>query len=429
MAYIPPPVPLGGFMQTHAPHRLTPHHAFPLSHFPSVEHKHRSGPEAPGRVYLASWLARSNDSLSDALRTALDTQQQFETVSSVLRQLSKDPGIQQDAAKALTGAVATLEASTAVLRELLSAVAQPHFYNERHSPASSPSRMQDVLDLPELLEAVLSFLDVRDVLRMQQVSKACFAGVEHSPGLQYKLGLRNDAAAFLRLPIHNSDDFPGYWCEFTIRRPRPGMKLDPPAAMGYVRHNGMVITRHIPTHGAVAEANEANEAAAVLMASFSTQGRGALPAIGDRYKRMASNTPLGLTIGDLYDFAAMLVPAHRLCPDAALHALDPDGYAMVSVVFEGGVKLRSDDPVLGSLGVHEQPSDSLQADAPRTHRLQAYTTAKQTARDRHEDIPTLAEWEATLPPGWEPTVEPPLTDWGMQSGMRYRRSNQALALT
>ena len=66
---------------------------------------------------------------------------------------------------------------------------------------SQADRLQEVFRLPELLEHILQYLDIAELLCAQQVNRAWFDAIQRSPTIQHKLCLRPDWKSKFYLPF------------------------------------------------------------------------------------------------------------------------------------------------------------------------------------------------------------------------------------
>lgn len=75
------------------------------------------------------------------------------------------------------------------------------------------NRLQEVLELPGLLEIILSYVGTLNLLSMQQVNRASFSSIQQSRKLQRKLGLRPSVDSSFFLPLGAPDYLlPGFSC-------------------------------------------------------------------------------------------------------------------------------------------------------------------------------------------------------------------------
>ncbi|KAK5127222.1 hypothetical protein LTR85_008584 [Meristemomyces frigidus] len=135
------------------------------------------------QLYLQSWFEKDAGGVSEVIRGALEQQEQLELLSASLDGLAATSVTAECTTRTSSDAATRLKDSAPALRALLSTVVHPSFYNERHSITSLPTRVQDVLELPELLEIILCNLSLQNVLTMQQVSKTTFSSIQQSPKL------------------------------------------------------------------------------------------------------------------------------------------------------------------------------------------------------------------------------------------------------
>ncbi|KAK5742480.1 ubiquitin-specific protease ubp2 [Elasticomyces elasticus] len=244
----------------------------------------------------------------------------------------------------------------------------------------------DALALPELLEHILSFVSVKDILSVQQASKTCYEIVNASPRLQYSMGLRADFDGFHVLPLGRPAG------SRYSRRGYPGSH-DPGAQYRsftcFSSHKlsnvawdtaclGRLCMQRLPP----ADFTEVR-----VTVTIEAGALGRLPTIGSRYRAMLVSQPpieqmtigmtwwpsiggrrtsrshvvyppfnsqdlptvtvrgTGLTLGKLWDVAEHLLRTQGI--DDASQPFDPrEERDLYEVKFEGTVRLRYDEPVV-----------------------------------------------------------------------------------
>ena len=133
--------------------------------------------------------ALTNDEQRAAVQAALGHQQKMQhTIFSLQRQQASST-VRDDS---LTRQLTELETGVQGLQKFFSDFLKPDFYIEKQpldQPEGTPAA-QRVLELPELLELVMDYLTIPDMLRFQQVNRSAKASIEGSPRLQTALALR-----------------------------------------------------------------------------------------------------------------------------------------------------------------------------------------------------------------------------------------------
>ena len=163
---------------------------------------------------LPSWLAQDSATLSNGIRSAITHQFDLEgAISKVEKHIltvATTTGGKGDAQDIL----ASLRASTAGLRHFISSLAHPLLFNERTSSIVAHRRAQEVFEVPELLEMILSFADMKSILCMMQVGRFVISTIRSSSRLQRQLHLSPDIDSFLQVPSLLRD-CPGFKIEAT----------------------------------------------------------------------------------------------------------------------------------------------------------------------------------------------------------------------
>lgn len=221
------------------------------------------------------------------------------------------------------------------LADFYSAFLGPIFYNERsHIPIGGVPVAMKVFEIPELLEYILEYVSIPDIMSFQQVSRSIYALIDHSPALLRRLSLRAEPyGSDIKTPFKNFTHGAkgGFYC-------------------GWERH--------------------AEPEKVVVRAGFHKAGAG-LPYIGTRWCRMFICQPPikwmnvhlpccsrqrgvqteivcsaeGITIGDLYDATLRFKQEHSGCVYASADRHDVDGVVVVNPVFTGVATVREDDTI------------------------------------------------------------------------------------
>ena len=170
----------------------------------------------------------------------------------------------------LRSIVGAMESSVIGLSDLVHEMADPCFFNERSSAGASHA-VHAVLEVPELVENILSHLTVSNLLSAQQVNKTIFEVVRTSLRLQRQVGLLADTNAFFCMPLAMFQRSGRYDCE------PPGFSLMSLAASK--RRNPS--SRSRSTHFIKQPDNSIK-----ISATFMLDAAGRLPKIGDRCMSM-----------------------------------------------------------------------------------------------------------------------------------------------
>lgn len=241
----------------------------------------------------------------------------------------------------------------------------------------------EVFDTPELLEHVLSFLPPADILTAQQVGRVWNAAVLGSRKLQAILCLTPEKDAVFRTPFVKGA-FPGFTLNYDadqVTDVAPAEHEDSRPGTRTVSHP-MSITASFERGARKTDAEDGEK-----------QGHRD-PIIGSRCRSMLIcqpqirtitvdlpcccpeddllTNPKGLTVGDLLGLQKELAEEHKLCPHASPLERDDEGFAHVTVQFEGDVDLRDDDPVV----VKSRAVNSDGLGDQRHQKMVGYTHAK-----------------------------------------------------
>ena len=148
--------------------------------------------------YLCSWRTKDSAGVSEAFRSALDNQLQLEEGLRQLKQLTDSAP--DSSTPQSSHIVQTLESSSNGLRQFISSIAHPVFFNERINSNGEQRMAQKVFEIPELLERILLSIDMQDIINMRQQSKIIHANIKGSPKLQRRLFLLPDTSSVLQIP-------------------------------------------------------------------------------------------------------------------------------------------------------------------------------------------------------------------------------------
>ena len=229
---------------------------------------------------------------------------------------------------------------------------------EYRTPRSSHLADQ-VFATPELLELILTFVSVPDLLRLYRVNKTFYNTIEGSTTLQRRLGLQPNVSCHLDLPaehlIYHVD----------------GMDMSEMSYYGAVFDNeAQLEPNKVPIKISVN-----------TYSSYLNSGKKLdLRPIGERCKKMLLVQPpikemgiyahcctpryrayrdrqpepplevvkseTGITLEQVWDAVMRTQKEHRLCPDASAHDHDNDGFVQVRMSLESAMELSEDDPAL-----------------------------------------------------------------------------------
>ena len=340
--------------------------------------------------YTRSWRNKGVHEVSEAIRDALTQQDKLEGAIARIAH-----GCQ--AADALE----SIQSSVRGLRQFLNSLAHPMFFNEKIASIGGYCRAQDVFSIPELLENILHFVEMRDILQMMLVDKNTKLIIQASSKLQRQLSLVGDINSFLDQPFAYDTSTTDFLTTAT-KMNRVDNTVINESALGLpgllqegvqnkVQIRAFFPSDRLPNIGATCRAmlicqppiTEMTLSVACCSHSFYEM----LYQPSAHYRSPRSPTKIkaaaGLTIGDLYDATQALASDHRLCPDAPAHMLDDEGYVKVHVAFDGELQLRADDPFLRPMPTPKAPyvdHPGLRESYTDTARMQAYTTAKQAGK-------------------------------------------------
>lgn len=318
-----------------------------------------------------SWMLKTSMTAKkhcNHVRKALAHQQDLQSVLTAIAAKRNQGDV---AESSIFDAVQEAQRELDGLHDFFSMFLNPIFYNERPCKSDGGSA-HTVFAVAELLEMILAYVAIRDILNFQQTNHAAYDAIDSSPRLQRMMSLREEPQNHLRTPFgaYSHGVKGGFFC-----------KYDSPS---------MISTgeRQVP-----------------LTAGFSM--RGLSHTIGTRWMRMficqppvhemrvetvccgnrggqsegqviRSNT--GLTIGDLYGASKMLIEEHRTCVHANATHHDQHGFVQAEPVFSTMVKLDEHDPIArkydSPASVQPAHSSSVATYYTGVARLEAYTNYK-----------------------------------------------------
>ncbi|KAK5126932.1 hypothetical protein LTR85_008290 [Meristemomyces frigidus] len=128
------------------------------------------------------------------MRKALGHQQELQRFVSVL--LAKNEALAGDMTQSHTvSAVHGAQRELDGLHGFFSTFLSPAFYNERIPDRSnSTPPAQGVFEVVELLELILGYLTIRDIMSFQQINRSAYDTIESSPRLRDMLSLRAESS-------------------------------------------------------------------------------------------------------------------------------------------------------------------------------------------------------------------------------------------
>lgn len=315
----------------------------------------RITPPLPQQDWYADGVPMDRTQAATALKNQFELEKQM---SNALNQLNSG---------SLTDLKATLLSAQSNVGELSQYFSHKfrqhsHFYNERRAEDSTTACK--VFDIPELLEMVLQYLDVTDVLSIYQCSRNIRDSIDGSSQLQQQLSLRAAPVnSHLHFPLRNlTHDLFGH------------------PSIGFSTQEHIVQGRRRSLHER--KADPIDDPTAEVHACFYLLSGQVLPGVGSRIRKMfitqppieemyisldccpsyeypdyafapQPSTPVreivkkgGLTVGDLYDRTKKLLDEHRYCPSAYSGLIQDDGSVRVGVRFVGKMTLQPDDPLI-----------------------------------------------------------------------------------
>ncbi|KAK5722604.1 hypothetical protein LTR15_005835 [Elasticomyces elasticus] len=345
------------------------------------------GPRKPELIapFVSSWMAED----------IKDTTSRFQPVRKLLRKIkdcefalaalrmgivdSKGDPYQADDRAECIAKLGDVSALATSLQNEFQALVSSAPFKDAYSKDQACTTCSDVFLIPELVEHILDFVNVEDVLRVRQVNKSLRKIIDVACMIQRGLGLQPDLDGYLHLPlavhpkVEHQRNFPGFSCRAEIlSHPLVSIK----------EHSN--ITHDVRTTGAVPPAQQPE---AKVCARIECSEGGRLPEIGTVYCDMLVCQPPitsmtmkisyfpntdkwteekeweilpipdwgdednrewpvvttagpGLTLGEMWD------AAHELLYEQTEHMY---GVGLI-VTFTGTVQLRYDDPALAGVG-------------------------------------------------------------------------------
>lgn len=359
-----------------------------------------------------SWKKTPAWRKQESIRKALVFQRRLESASIKLQLLLSEANPAHCAdPERLQQSVDDIASSTGGLHDFLSDMVVTRLFNERRGANAQPA--QQVFNVPELLERVLSFISARELLSVQTLNRTFYNMIECSGLLQQRLGLKalkdsSMASPFqgiFRHPLHVNFSSPFPMFEFPAlelhHRPlsqdiealpgegketlprntialvvkssfapkgeprfRIGSKCrsipicQPPVHQMYAYPSCCTQCPFIDERGVVERPLDAVSPMPFFMHPAWTPQQ-PLPSPPDwpRLQPIQTVTSVkGITVGDLFDATLRIAAAHKLCPFAEDRAHDFKGNVCSDVLFACQMSLEKGDPALERLGTW-QPNE------------------------------------------------------------------------
>ena len=350
---------------------------------------------------------------TNEMRQAVVWHQRLDEACKQLENLATASADDNVSAHEVLKATATIKTNAAGLRKYFAT-----FHKSVSSARSNvrKGRAKKAFQVPELLEAVLSCLDVPNLLKAQQVCKHFKGVIDESAKLQRRMGLKAaDADSFLELPLRGvvmtgqpyRGLFGGAALTFNVAGPCD-MAGQSYLTSGFGMGPGGF-------HDAREETIVEEASVSILVRPFKGDR---LPKVGSRIGSMlvcqppvkqmtftsSCCTPIGLfgggrirhngtvapaehpkltnatgiTVGDILTQAHKMIAEHRLCPNASEQMLDRHGYVQLQLSFTAVVPLTSEDPLVVQAKLAKVKVEKSQAkEEQRILRLMDYNAAKQ----------------------------------------------------
>lgn len=319
----------------------------------------------------------SLDQQREHLRRGLHHQQALEHIFK-RQEESEDP----DGAAMLLPQTALLEVQQhlAGLADFFRTFLGPVFYNERHCATptvnTSISVAQKVFGVNELLELILGFVAMPDILAFQQVNRSSCLAIENSTELQRKLSLLGDhRESSLRLPFaqfsHGSSG--GFFC---------GSHWEPMPEEASIKAGFANACAGLPRIGAKWRRMYICQPPLTEMDAF-------LPCCGwvsvHSSPAQAIQSSDGITMGAVWDATKFLIEQHRLCPHAEPLLHDEEGLVRFTPVFHGNIRIKAAEEVRHSASPTEEPICRMPSpfNPLSDARIQAYVDYKRRGKPRN----------------------------------------------
>lgn len=287
-----------------------------------------------------------------------------------------------------------------------------------------------VFAMPELLEHILSFTSVPDLLRLYRVNHVFYNTIEGSTTLQRRLGMQPNPSAHLEQPAEHlvyhpegMDMTETYYCSPSLPSDQ-NTQLEP---------NAVPIKINVCTWGALGRGSTeklelrplGERCRKLLITQPPIKEMGVyMQCCTPSYRPYRDRQPdppievlkseTGITVHQIWEAVAKAQKEHRLCPNADVYDHDSEGFVQLRMSIEGYLTLKDDDPALVSRQKRRKEFDA-EDDEVRSKeaKFRPYIAAKQAgecaqrrdlreggrltripARNNGEPIPTFAEFEA-----------------------------------
>ena len=272
-----------------------------------------------------------------------------------------------------------------------------------------------IFAIPEVLERILLFLTILDLLRIQQVSHHFFAITQSSPKLRIRMALSPAPEQSHLSFTHSYCLFPTFDYFFAIDAVSHARIYDEElAADEVVIKVEPFSSRKMPKIGKRCREMFICQPPIKLLNVYTRCCRSVYASQNPHGPAEVLRVESGIRLGDLIDAYEQIYASHRLCPDASVVWHDEAGHAEVGPTFRVKFRAQEGDPALLARKEHDRKDDIEKAQR-NTHRtrITPYVAAKQigeyftianvtvplivaTARDNGQPIPTLEQFESEL---------------------------------
>jgi hypothetical protein len=357
--------------------------------------------------FLASWTLGPQFVMEESLRELVASQhatfRAFKELRGCLTTADKSV---QDATKELEDELHRVDAAT-------KAFLPPRYFNELHGhdALTMPHR---ALSTAEILETIFLQLDLEDLLVLRKINRKFRDVISETKSLQQATFLSAATDKHFRIPLSDSHHIDMIGALFDVQRPRLQI-----SGKTSIHESGMPMPNQtqvqIQITGELERFNVTSMYRRMLVCQPPVKEIIVQPmsCCGSRrhylrsyYDKGPVQTPLkaetGITLGDIYDFAAQVAKQHRLCPCASTESLDDQGFVHPKIALSGTVDAESHDQInncidplglCGTLPPLSTPPDSSNRSKKKKVHLKAYRTAKLLAAHNDVPIPTLKEYD------------------------------------
>ena len=284
-------------------------------------------------------------------------------------------GDQKEIEAVATSAQERLKELTTYLDTLLEST----YFNEIR--ADDLTIAQRTFEIPELFELILDHLEIPEILNVQQVSRGLKDAIDGSARIQTRLNLRPASRdTFFKTPFEFYFGYNlGLHC--SLEQPKSTPFNEVPL------ENRTNFTASFDSHSAFPKIGSRCRNMLICqppiyeMEIHTRCCNGdplALPFLeSDTPKTTSISSPIGITVGDLYDATKKTSKEHKLCPNASCRLLDENGFVRVSVMFKASVELNTNDPILK---LYKRRTAEKACEKERRHALKAKQRAYCTAK-------------------------------------------------